>query len=104
MAEARAEVEFTEYVLPNGRKRSRAIRVDGEVTRCWAELLFERGVRFEMEVLRTGEASLTAEADDDEGETVVLACQLVPNDAAAVEAAASRLVVDAAAAWLREHG
>ncbi len=68
-------ITFTEYVLPNGRKRPMQIERPVEITDL-AESIQRKGYRFEIELLRTGHVSMTVENNSDEQP---LAHKLVPN-------------------------
>lgn len=73
-------VHFTEYVLPNGAQRLRNFDVP-DILRPEVEDLIGEGCAFEMEVLRTGEVSLTIErADEETGDHWVLAHELVEEE------------------------
>lgn len=64
-------IPFTQYLRP-----------DGDLARaCIAE-----GVRFEVEHLRTGEASFEAVVTDEDGDAVPLACEIVENGPAVPDA------------------
>lgn len=60
-------IPFTQYVMPNGRKRPVSIEVARDVAEK-ADQLIESGLAFECEVLATGHVSLTitdpVEGDD----------------------------------------
>lgn len=84
---------FTQHLLPDGRKREVWIDMDASVGET-AQYLIDCGCRFECELLRTGEVSLTAELDDEDGETRVLAMEILPNGPG-VRAAVERLVAEA---------
>lgn len=51
-------IPFTQYMLPNGRKVETSIEVDRDVADKAHSLIIE-GLRFECEVLTTGDVSLT---------------------------------------------
>lgn len=87
-------VNFTECVLPNGRKRPNSIERSVEIADL-AATVEAKGYRFEIEVLRTGHVSMTVESNTDEPP---LAHKLVANGPkvpetvdALVRAAAERL-------------
>ena len=90
-------MNFTQYMMPDGRAKpvtiTRPDTVEAEATR-----LSSLGVRFEIEVLPTGEVSMTAERTSD-GEVEVLAIEVVENGPP-VPCAVDRLVNVAAAKLL----
>jgi hypothetical protein len=51
-------VPFTQYILPNGKKRDLLMPASPEVMNKAGKILAE-GYRFEIEILRTGEVSAT---------------------------------------------
>lgn len=51
-------IEFTEYILPNGRKKKKYFIRPLDIVEK-ADKIIEKGYRFEMEKLRTGEISIT---------------------------------------------
>lgn len=73
MSETR-EIEFTEYVLPDGRRAQRAIPVSLEAAEK-ADRIIAAGLFFECERLRTGHVSVTIA---DREEEVDVAIKLVP--------------------------
>lgn len=61
------EIPFTQYLLPHGREKAIFINRDDLVGQRAGELI-EDGLRFESEILRSGEVSLTIhdpETDED---------------------------------------
>lgn len=70
-------VVFTQYCLPDGRKQPITIDVDDRISDL-ASSLVARGVWFDIEILRTGDVSMSAERDDG-GDVEVLAMFVVPN-------------------------
>jgi hypothetical protein len=88
-------IPFTQYVLPDGRRR--AVRIERSVeVESLARSLVEWGVHFDAETLRTGDVSLTAEFDEDDERaerlgTPVLAIETCANGPA-VQEAVDRLV------------
>lgn len=86
-------IPFAQYVLPPGCRREvwieRPVEVAGQ-----AQRLIEDGCRFEIEILTTGQVSMTCERDIDEGETEVIAMEICDNGPA-VRAAVDRLVATA---------
>lgn len=68
-------IEFTQYLLPDGRRTTSEIERGAEVEAKAREII-DAGYRFECEVLRTGHVSLTI-ADPREEEDVAIV--VVPN-------------------------
>ena len=69
---ARAEIPFTQYLMPDGRKKAVLVERPIEVASV-AHGLIERGVAFAVEMLPTGDISMTAETEpskDTEDETI----------------------------------
>ena len=87
-------IPFTEYVLPNGEKRPLNMPAEDSVEAI-AKDLISNGAKFEIEVLRTGEVSMTCEIEDVEDEDCVLAWEIVPNNVMEVRKAVKRLVLEA---------
>jgi hypothetical protein len=83
-------IRFTQYLQPDGRPQSIEIERPAAVEKL-AEAIIAVGVRLEAEVLGTGKVSLTAELDDEEGETETLAIEVVSNGPTVV-AAVDRLI------------
>ena len=78
-------IPFTEYRLPNGAQHNTGVECSADVEEL-AQHCITRGVRFEVEILTTGEVSLAAEGDDD-----TYAMEVVPNGPG-VREAVERLV------------
>jgi acyl-CoA thioesterase FadM len=81
------KIQFTQYLMPDGRQREVFFESkkehDDKVT-----ALTEAGVSFEVEMLSTGEVSLTVEYEDLDEENITLAheiCSNGPEVTAAVE-------------------
>ena len=89
-------IAFTQFVPPNGRKQSVGIERSSEIEALATELV-SKGVRFEVEVLLTGEASFEAVILDADGDDESLAMEIVPNDPRVTDAV-DKLVRDAATA------
>lgn len=87
-------IEFTQYLRPNGRRKPITINRSIEVEER-AERLIMAGLRFEAEVLTTGEVSLTVFDQDSEEDVAI---ELTPNGDH-VGAAVDKLV-DQAINWL----
>lgn len=90
-------IPFTRYHLPNGRRSRTSIDRPHTVER-WAEAVTDAGWRFEVEVLTTGEVSLTVHDPDTEEDVAI---EVVPNGEG-VGAAVDRLV-SSAYAMIRER-
>ena len=88
-------VPFTQFLRPDGRQMRVWIDRSPEIAEL-ARKLTSEGVRLELEELSTGEASLEAVCDDEEGEVDSLAGEVVPNGEGVGEAV-DRLVREAAA-------
>ena len=84
-------VTFTRYVPPDGRKVPGHFNLPNEVADK-AHALQELGLGFELELLRTNEASLTLVGDNEEGERDDLDIEVVANAPDAVKSAAERLI------------
>jgi hypothetical protein len=67
-------IQFTQYLLPNGRRRQIEIERPDDIE-AMAQILVDHGCFFDAEVLRTDHVSLTCEHDDD-----LIAIQVCPND------------------------
>jgi len=65
-------IPFTQYLLPNGRKSYQLIDRPEDIEDI-ARRFIASGGRYECEVLRTGEVSLTAVKYDDDVEIVLSA-------------------------------
>lgn len=74
-------LEFTQYLQPDGRKKQVVTMVSEEI-HIMAEAIIEAGNRFECEVLRTSQVSLTI-TNDEFGD---VAFEVVPNGPAVPEA------------------
>jgi hypothetical protein len=71
---ALSEIPFTQYLMPDGRKRRQFIDVAEDVA-AKASAIIEEGLAFECELLTTGEASFTI-TDPKRGD---LDIRVVPN-------------------------
>jgi hypothetical protein len=71
-------ISFTQYLRPDGRRKEGGFDRPEEIEEL-AKGLQARGVYFDAEVLRTGQVSLTAEREDDDGEVDLLAIEVVAN-------------------------
>ena len=80
------DIEFTQYLAPTGRKAS--VRIDRpEPVHAKAQEIAGKGFRFEVEILSTGDVSLTI-ADDDGDHAI----EVVPNGPE-VPAAVDRMIL-----------
>lgn len=70
-----SEIPFTQYLLPDGRKRETGIDRPDEVA-AKAQRIIDAGHRFEAEVLTTGDVSLTIHNIADEEDVAI---KVVPN-------------------------
>lgn len=68
------KIEFTQYLLPNGRRSTVYIDRPDPIYRQ-AQAIIARGLRFECEILTNGLVSLTI-TDEDEGDLIT---SIVPN-------------------------
>ena len=93
------DIEFTQYMLPNGRTKLITIDVDEETGKI-AHALKEKGVRFEIEILTTGVISMTAEMNDDDEN--LLAIELCPNGPG-IKDVVSKLIVTANEEYSRRN-
>lgn len=85
-----AAIPFTQYLKPNGRRADVSIERPAHIA-SMADRIFDRGYRFECEVLSTGQVSLTIA--DYEGDHDIELC----NNGIEVPAAVDRLVTRFAA-------
>ena len=87
-------IPFIQFLRPDGRRKDETIDRPEHIERA-ALSLFERGVRFEAEVLMDGSVSLEAVGPEDEdGDPTSLALEVVPNGPGVAEAV-DRLVLKA---------
>ncbi len=79
-------IPFTQYVLPNGRRREESIERPAEIEEL-AQRFIASGGRFECEILTTGHVSLTAvkEIDDEPQDVEIVLCQNGPGILDAVD-------------------
>ncbi len=77
---APVSIPFTQYLRPNGETRNESIERSVEIEKIALEA-YEKGVRYEAEVLRTGEVSLTAMFEGD-----AVAHEVVPNGPGVLDA------------------
>lgn len=70
-------IKFTQYLMPDGRKQEVTIERDANVEQMANELI-QLGYKFEIEMLRTGEISMTIEhPSNEDGEPLVI--RVIPN-------------------------
>ena len=93
------DIEFTQYMLPNGRTKLITIDIDEETGKI-ARVLQENGVRFEIEILTTGVISMTAEMNDNDEN--LLAIELCPNGPG-IEDVVTKLITTANKEYLRRN-
>lgn len=70
-------ITFTQYILPRGDRRYTEIELEKEVEEK-AKSLIEKGYRFEIEILRTGQVSATIVHPSDEYDAAITVCQNGP--------------------------
>lgn len=87
-------IPFTQYLLPDGRKRPVKWECTSHEQEIKAQSLLDAGAIFECEMLQTGQVSLTCELKDNDGEMQTLAHEICANNPEVVEAVA-RLVESA---------
>lgn len=85
------EIPFTQYLLPDGRKRAVKWECTSHEQEIKARALLDAGAIFECEMLQIGNVSLTCELKDNEGEMQTLAHEICENNPQVVDAVA-RLV------------
>ena len=89
-------IPFTQYILPDGRKKAILIDMPDDIERMATELI-DDGCHFDAEVLMTGVVSFTCERDDD-----MLSIVLSENGPQVVEKV-SKLVNDAHSLYFKEY-
>ena len=72
------EIPFTQFLMPDGRQRSVKIDRPDDIGDK-AKQLVASGCRLEIEMLQTGEISMTVERDGDDGEIDLLAQEVCTN-------------------------
>lgn len=100
-------VEFTQYLLPNGRKVKTTIEIEDEGVAAMADTLVSEGMRLEIEVLQTREVSATkgyvtihwygasVERTDSDGEDETVAIRIFKNEPGVVARNIRQLIEDA---------
>ena len=76
-------IEFTQYLLPDGRKRTVYFEATEDIQKK-ADVLIAQGCHFDAEILRNGVVSLTCEKRDE-----ILSIELSENGPPIVEAVKS---------------
>jgi hypothetical protein len=61
------EIPVTQYLLPDGRRRQETYKTEDADLNQKAQNIINRGWRFEVEILRTGDVSLTVTDPDEDG-------------------------------------
>lgn len=89
-------IPFTQYLMPDGRKKLAAIEMEAEVE-AKAKTLLEKGCHFDIEVLNTGMISMTCEKGEE-----LISIAICENNFAVVDSV--RLIIDKATEMLRERG
>ena len=92
-------IPFTQYLLPNGRKRATSIDVDEE-TKKLAQQFMDAGGYFECEILSTEDISLTACFDQPDGDNDI-AVEVVQNGPDVIKAV--QKLVRNAVEWLENN-
>ena len=87
------EITFTQFFMPDGRQKPVIIDRPDDVGEK-AKQLLDSGCRLEIEMLQTGEISMTVERDQDDGEIDLLA-QKICNNGPAVLVAIDELINNA---------
>ena len=72
------KISFTQYLMPDGRQKEVFFQVKEEYDDK-VNTLLEAGVAFEVEMLSTGEVSLTIEYEDPDEGNVTLAHEICSN-------------------------
>jgi hypothetical protein len=73
-------INFTQYLLPNGRREPRTIDRPAEIEAI-AQRFIDSGGKYECEVLRTGQVSLTAvkRVNGEEQDVAIVLCANEPD-------------------------
>jgi len=88
------EIPFTQFLMPDGRQRPMIIDRPDDVGEK-AKQLLESGCRLEIEMLQTGQISMTVERDQSDGEIDLLAQEICSNGPS-VPIAVDKLINEAA--------
>jgi hypothetical protein len=70
-------LEFIQYCLPGGRRKPASCEVSDEMG-AMADKIIEKGFRFECEILRSGEVSLTISDPEEERDVCIKICENGP--------------------------
>jgi hypothetical protein len=82
------QIPFTQYLLPNGRRKSVSIEMDDAVS-AFADALIAKGYRFEIELLSNLDTvSMTVVDPSDSGDIAMVLCENGP----AIPSAVAKLV------------
>lgn len=87
------EIPFTQFLMPDGRQRPMIIDRPNDIGEK-AKQLMDSGCRLEIEILMTGEISMTVERDQEDGEIDLLA-QKICSNGPAVPVAIDELINEA---------
>jgi len=90
-------IQFTQFLMPDGRQKKVEIERPEETEQLATEL-HEAGHRFEIEMLTTGEISMTVETDGKNGEEIVRSHQIC-NNGPAVPESVDTMMREAYADW-----
>ena len=90
-------IAFTQFLMPDGRKRQMNIDRPPEIELLALELS-DAGHRFEIEMLTTGEVSMTVEADGEDGAEIVRSHKVCPNGPPVTESV-DEMMTEAHANW-----
>lgn len=73
-----SEIHFTQFLMPDGRQKD--VIIDrSEETAKRADRLVSSGCRLEIEMLSTGQISMTVERDTEDGEIDLLSQKICKN-------------------------
>ncbi len=72
------EIEFTQYLMPDGKQKKITIDRPNAIAEK-AKQLLEKNCRFEIEMLTTGHISMTIEQDGVRKEPAILAHEICSN-------------------------
>ena len=79
-----SEIEFTQFFMPDGRTKPTTITRPDAIGE-YADRLIAAGCRLEIEMLTTGQISMTVEKDDEDGEIDLLAQKVCNNGPEVIE-------------------
>lgn len=100
-----ADIPFTQYLLPHGRRRAERIARPVEIADL-AQQFIAAGGRYECEILTTGHVSLTAvmDVDDEPQDVEIVLCQNGPGIPDAVDRLVRASIAHIDAAHATESG